>query len=103
MITVKESTKRGQNLIARGLNYEGVRLEDVYSSYSSAKYRAWLYWFDKFNNSKEPVYAFGICSHTTYGFSLSWFSDYGMHVVTSQNHYFIPLAQNYIELCLSSR
>ena len=48
---VKYSTKRGQNLYARGCNYDGYRLEDVYNSFSTAKARAYQWRFDKFVNT----------------------------------------------------
>lgn len=68
MITVKGTTKRGNQLLARAMVNEGTYLSDVYGSFSDAKYKAWKNWFNNFNNSNEPVYAFHICSHTTFGF-----------------------------------
>lgn len=89
MRTVKATTKLGQSLIARGENKEGVRLEDVYSSYSSAKSRAWFNCWSEYKLSANNPHGFGICSHNKFAFSVSWFDDLGMHLITPTNHYYV--------------
>ena len=96
MITVKGSTKRGQELVAIGENVQGTCLEDVYRSYSHAKYLAWKNCFDEFCGCNEPAWGFAICSHNTQFFSVSWFTTTGMHLITSYNHYFVTLPENEI-------
>ena len=100
MITVKGTTKRGNQLLARAMVNEGTYLSDVYGSFSDAKYEAWKIWFNNFNNSNEPVYAFHICSHNTFGFSVAWFTDTNMHLVTPQNHYCVILTEDIVNKCL---
>lgn len=89
MRIVKASTKLGQSLIARGENKEGVRLEDVYSSYSVAKSYAWFQCWSEYICSTNNPHGFAICSHNTFAFSVSWFDDYGMHLITKSNHYYV--------------
>ena len=97
MITVKGSTKRGQKLLAIGENVLGACLEDVYGSYSHAKYVAWKNCLDEFRKSKEIAWGFAICSHNAQFFSVSWFTLTGMHLITPFNHYFVTLPENEID------
>lgn len=97
MITVKGTTKRGQQLFARGKIIEGACLEDVYCSYSKAKRYAYEYCLDEYRNCKEPSWGFAICSHNAQFFSVSWFTTTGMHLITPYNHYFITLSDEQIE------
>jgi hypothetical protein len=91
MITVKGSTKRGQKLLAIGENVQGARLEDVYGSYSNAKYVAWKNCLVEFRECNESAWGFAICSHNAQFFSVSWFTTTGMHLITPYNHYFVTL------------
>lgn len=97
MITVKGTTKRGQQLYARGRIVEGSCLEDVYHSCSKAKRYAYEDCLDEYRNCKEPSWGFAICSHNTFSFSVSWLTTSGMHLITPNNHYFITLSDEQID------
>lgn len=88
MRTVKVETKLGQQLLNRGENYEGFYLEDVYKYPSIQKGIAWKNCFDMFKEC-EGATGFGICSHNTFAFSVSWFDKGGMHLITPNNHYYV--------------
>lgn len=88
MIIVKSTTKRGQALLARAENYEGYYLKDVYKEPSIQKEIAWMECFSMFK-SCEGATGFGICSHNTFTFSVSWCDFHGMHLITPTNHYYV--------------
>ena len=91
---IKGSTKRGQNLIERGSQYEGYTLNQVYDSWSTAKENAYNWCFEKYRNTPESS-AFSIISHNTFSFSVSWLGLYegenAMFIETSSNSYIILL------------
>ena len=91
---IKASTKRGQNLIARGSQWEGVTLGQVYDSWSASKDEAWDYCYNKYLDTPEHD-AFSICSHNTFQFSVSWVGLYegenAMFLETASNSYVVLL------------
>ena len=91
---IKGSTKRGQQLIASGSHYEGTFLDQVYDSYSQAKENAFDYCWDKYTHTPNSS-AFGICSHNTYQFTVSWVGTYegenAMFIETASNSYIVLL------------
>lgn len=87
MLTVKATTKKGQNLINRANHFEGTRLEEIYGKCSTAKQQA-------YNNCLKLCYEenghnFHICSFNTFGFSVTWTTDKGIRMETPQNSYLI--------------
>ena len=97
---VKGSTVLGKKLISAGQNWEGYYLWQVYDNPSDSKKAAWDDCFEKYRNSLNAG-VFGICSHNTFSFSVSWFFDYAdpvtgevepaMKYETSQNSYTVLL------------
>lgn len=97
---VKASTSLGRKLCERGSNYEGYRLTDVYDNPSEEKHRAWDWCFNKYCEDRNSS-GFGIISHNTFSFSVSWFFDYcdpdtgelerAMQLETAQNSYTVLL------------
>lgn len=67
---ISGATKRGQMLLARASNFEGINLRDVYGRYSYAKEsamrdcKAWC--------EGTKGYNFHICSYNGWGFSVAW-------------------------------
>ena len=64
-------TKKGQQLKARALRWEGTSLDDVYGRYSSAKacaMRQCREWCEA-----DRGWDFHIISHTCQGFSVAWY------------------------------
>lgn len=95
MVTIiKASTKRGQNLIAIGSQWEGVSLRQVYDRWSAKKEEAWERCYNKYLGTPEHD-AFSICSHNSYQFSVSWVGLYdgenAMFLETADNHYVVLL------------
>lgn len=89
---VKGSTKRGQELIARGVEYEGITLGQVYDSWSRSKQEAYDWCYEKYLNTEEHT-SFGICSHNTFQFTVSWLGIYdgenALFLETRDNSYII--------------
>jgi hypothetical protein len=91
---LKASTKAGQQIISRGEHWEGDNLYSVYEKPSEAKQKA----FDRcWNLFCEMVNSemFGICSHNTHSFSVSWYAEFEqepvMVVITRDNNYMVFL------------
>lgn len=91
---IKGSTKRGQKLIATGERYEGFELCQVYDNWSTAKQHAFDYCWDKYMATENHT-AFGICSHNTFQFTVSWLGTYtgedAMFIETRDNSYIVLL------------
>ena len=91
MTTINPNTRRADALRESAKNFEGVYLDDVYSSYSSAKAAAYRYCRNLCD--KENGYSFRIISHNFNVFSVAWNTDAGLRIETARNSYFIPYAQ----------
>lgn len=87
MITVKANTKRGQKLIERAQCWDGDTLDNIYGTYSPAKAQAYGRCYDMCAAMGGEV--FSIVSHNSFGFSVSWIADDGVHLVTPKYHYLI--------------
>lgn len=94
MIIVKGSTKKGQELLARGERYDGHELSDCYGSCSSAKISSFAVCRSEYKNT-ENAYGFHICSHNTNFYSVCWFGDYdgenAFYLKTGKNNYVVLL------------
>lgn len=94
MVEVKGSTKRGQELIARGNHFEGTRLSQIYTRWSQAKQNAFDWCWSEYVATEQST-AFGICSHNGWSFSVSWLGvkdgENIMRLETSTNSYLIWL------------
>ena len=91
---IKGSTKKGQEFIRSCENFEGRYLYQVYTSYSQAKQQAWEYCWNKYLETPEHG-GFGIHSHNTFSFSVSWCGLYegqeALFIETSSNSYIVLL------------
>lgn len=67
----KASTRRGQRVLSMAQTYQGFELEDVYSSYSSAKFRAWDWCYSKYCLTDDAD-NFHISSHNSMCFTVAW-------------------------------
>lgn len=88
MRVVKASTALGKKLVTIGQNWEGVYLSQVYDKWSTAKQEAWDKCYDEYCNT-EGAEQFGICSHNSFSFTVSWFTPKGMRLETSKNSYLV--------------
>lgn len=87
MTIISLDTARGRNLYNTALNYEGRYLHQIYDSWSDAKERAWEWCMDRC--IEENGEQFGICSHNTFGFSVSWVVADGVRMETPRNSYLL--------------
>ena len=94
MTIIKANSYKGKQLIAKGQNWEGKYLNQVYDSWSDAKQEAWTRCFEMC--CEEGGEEFSIVSHNTFEYInhlmlglRSWFTDAGMRYITPQNSYLV--------------
>lgn len=87
MRVVKFESSLGRRLVNTGENWEGKFLHQVYDTYSKSKEIAWNECYQKY--IVENGTDFGICSHNSFSFTVSWFTDDGMRIETSKNSYLV--------------
>lgn len=85
MLVIKDTTKKGQNLIDKANHFEGTTLWDVYGKPSTAKIKAC-------EDCRRKCYEengknFHIISFNTFGFSVAWEVADGVRIETPQNSY----------------
>lgn len=88
MRIVKASTSLGKRLIQTGQQYQGTFLNQVYDKWSAEKEEAWNKCYDEYCNT-EGAEQFGICSHNSFSFTVSWFTPQGTRLETSKNSYLV--------------
>ena len=88
MRVVKASTAEGKRLIAIGQRQEGTFLNDVYDRWSDEKQKAWDKCYAEYALTSGSS-QFGICSHNTFSFSVSWLTPLGMRLETAKNSYLV--------------
>lgn len=88
MREVKASTALGKRLLAIGQQWEGTFLNQVYTTWSAEKEKAWDECYEEYCNT-DGAEQFGICSHNTFSFTVSWFTPQGMRLETSKNSYLV--------------
>lgn len=88
MRVVKANTAMGKKLLAIGQRQEGTVLSDVYDRWSDEKQKAWDECYTEYALTSGSS-QFGICSHNTFSFSVSWFTPLGMRLETSKNSYLV--------------
>lgn len=87
MTIIKGTTAKGQQMLQRYSYHEGNSLYDVYDRPSHAKIWAYENCADKcyYENGRD----FGICSHNTFGFTVSWRTADGLRIETASNSYLV--------------
>lgn len=88
MRVVKASTALGKKLLSKGQKWEGTFLNQVYDKWSTAKQEAWDKCYEEYCNT-DGAEQFSICSHNTFSFTCSWFTQEGMRLETSHNSYLV--------------
>lgn len=89
MITIKGTTKKGQNMINKAKNFAGYTLHDAYKSFSREKENAYndcLRWCNE-----ENGHNFHIISANTFGFSVAWEVENGIRIETKDNSYLVTV------------
>lgn len=87
MLTIKATTKKGQNMLQSAKHFDGYTLNEVYGKYSAAKYNAFIDCLHK--AAAENGKNFHICSHNSFGFSVAWEVENGMRIETPKSSYLI--------------
>lgn len=88
MREVKASTALGKRLLAIGQQWEGTFLNQVYTTWSAEKEKSWDECYKEYCNT-DGAEQFGICSHNTFSFTVSWFTPQGMRLETAKNSYLV--------------
>lgn len=88
VVVVAEGTVIGDRVIAMGSRWDGYDLHQVYDKWSQAKQAAYDEAYEMYCNSRHGE-SFGICSHNTFGFTVSWLHDDGMTVLTPNTEYLV--------------
>lgn len=88
LIVLGENSKEGQRIIAIGSRWEGNWLNQVYTTPSEAKQKAFDDAWEMYINSRHGE-CFGICSHNCQNFTVSWLHDDGMTVLTRATEYLV--------------
>lgn len=91
------SSKTGQKFIEKANNAIGYRLEDVYTTFSNEKARAYRYCLEKYISDNNAA-NFRIISANTFQFSVAWdllnpdtLEVIGVNIETANNSYLIDL------------
>lgn len=87
MITIKSTTKRGQELLQRANVYVGTTLREAYGRFSTAKERA--YDHCRMLCAMEQGQNFHICGKNTSCFTVAWETAKGWRLETKDNSYLI--------------
>lgn len=88
VVVLREDSKKGQEIIARASRWEGNTLEQVYERPSVAKRKAFDECWNMYCNSKNGS-AFGICSHNSQMFTISWVDENEIVYLTNKNEYHV--------------
>lgn len=85
MQVVKANSSKGKALLARASHYEGRWLNQVYTTWSAEKQKA----FDRCEAACYSMHGtgFSVVSHNRFGFSVSWFTDKACYYCTPQTDY----------------
>lgn len=94
MKLLKGSTKAGQNIIAKGEQWIGDYLAQVYTTWSVEKQSEFDKCYQKYLSTPEHS-AWGICSKNTWQFTVSWLGLYNnenaLFYETASNSYIVLL------------
>lgn len=88
VVVVAEDTKKGEALISLASKWEGNDLRQVYETPSNAKKAAFDDAWEMYRNAPNSD-SFGICSHNTFSFTVSWISDDGITILTRDTEYLV--------------
>lgn len=88
MLILELTDKRANRLIKLANKDEGTFLSTVYEHYSTDKIEKFYYLYDEYINTPGAE-NFHICSHSNIGFTVAWYTPFGIRIVTPYNSYFI--------------
>ena len=88
VVVLSEYTKKGLSVLGSASQYDGTYLNQVYNKCSDAKQAAYDEAYEMYRNDKNSS-GFGICSHNTYGFTVSWVTDGKVIFLTPTTEYIV--------------
>ena len=88
VVVLSEYSKKGQEVLSLASQWDGYTLNQIYDRWSEAKQQAYDEAWEMYCNSRHGN-SFGICSHNTFGFTLSWLHDDGCTVLTRSTEYLV--------------
>ena len=88
VIVLSEYSKKGEAILASASKWEGDYLHQVYKRPSTEKQRAFDEVYDMYCNSENAT-AFGICSHNSFNFTVSWVVPACVWFITASTEYMV--------------
>lgn len=88
VVVVGEDTALGKRILASASRWDGYTLEQVYDHCSEEKRRAFLEAWERYCQAEHSE-SFGICSHNSQHFTVSWLSDEGCTFLTYKTEYLV--------------
>ena len=88
VVVTHQYTKLGDSVMKAGMVVRGFYLQDVYTTFSDAKFQAWKDVVEMYLND-ENAEDFHITSYNTFGFSVSWVNDIGVVYITPNTEYLV--------------
>lgn len=88
VVVLSEYSKKGKDILAMASRWDGYTLNQVYDKWSQDKQNAYDSAWEMYCNSRHGN-AFSICSHNSFGFSVSWFHDDGCTYLTKNTEYLV--------------
>ena len=89
---IKGTTKKGKIMMNSAKNFQGYTLNEIYGTYSMAKYHA--FYDCVLKAQAENGRNFHIISHNSFGFSVVWETEKGIRIETPKNSYLILFPEN---------
>ena len=88
VVVLSEYSKKGKEILELASKWEGDTLNQIYDRWSEEKQDAFDEAWEMYINSRHGN-TFGICSHNTFGFTVSWFHDDGCTFLTKNTEYLV--------------
>lgn len=88
VVVLSEYSKKGLQVLASASRWDGNTLNQVYDRWSDAKQEAYDEAWEMYCNSRHGC-SFSICSHNSFGFTVSWLHDDGCTFLTRSTEYLV--------------
>lgn len=88
VVVLSEYSKKGKDVLARASSRDGNTLYQVYDHWSENKQKAFDEAWEMYCNSRHGN-SFSVCSHNTFGFTVSWLHDDGCTFLTKDTEYLV--------------
>ena len=88
VVVLSEYSKKGKDVLARASRWDGNTLNQVYDHWSEDKQKVFDDAWKMYCNSSNGE-SFSICSHNSFGFTVSWLHDGGCTFLTRSTEYLV--------------